>query len=174
MSGEVIGRICYKRGSGAVAFKHGGAAPVYKSGTQRGPATITISWGSGDRDLDVCGYWRGNESNAVGWNHNNQSQDPYYASWGGDNTSEGGSETIRVQMNPWSFPGTRWYYVKFNFYGKSEGAGTCTVTVTQGSKTLTANNVQCSKNRGERATSGDPGVVAKFNDLGDLLSLEVA
>lgn len=174
MSDEKIGRICYNRGSGAVAFKHGGSAVVYKKGRQQGAATFTISWGSGDHDLDICGYWRGNEAGAVGWNHATQSQNPYYATWGGDNTSEAGSETITAQMNPWSYAGGRWYYIKFNFYGKSEGAGTCTVTVTQGGKTLTANNVPCSKNRSQRATSGDPGIVAKFDDLGELLSLEVA
>lgn len=174
MSGEVRGRICYKRNNGGVAYKYGGDAIVYKQGRQLGAATITISWGSGDKDLDVCGYWRGNESGAVGWNHASQSQSPYYANWGGDNTSEGGSETISVQMVPWSYPGTRWYYVKFNFYGESSGAGTCSVTVSQSGRTLSIGNVSCSKNRGTRATSGDPGVVVKFNDLGQLLALEAA
>lgn len=174
MSGEVIGRICYKRNSGAVAFKRGGSAVVYKKGSQKGAATISISWGANDKDLDICGFWRGNESGTVGWNHGSQSQDPYYASWSGDNTSEAGSESITVQMRPWSFAGTRWYYVKFNFYGKSEGAGTCDVTVTQGGRTLYRAGVPCAKNRRTRATPGDPGVVVKFNDLGELLSLEVA
>lgn len=171
MQGDVKGRICYKRGTGEIVFKHGGDAIAYKAGRQLGAATITISWGAGDKDLDICGYWHGNEAEAVGWSHQSQSQSPYFASWGGDNTSEAGRETITVQMIPWSYSGARWFYVKFNYYGESNGSGTCNVSVSQGGRTRSMNNVGCSKNRGVRATPGDPGVVIKFNDLGECISI---
>ena len=177
MSYERAGQICHKKNGNAVAHKkNGGVAIIYKkTGNGLGAATFTISWGSGDKDLDLCAYWYGNEDGAVGWNHSSQSASPYEASWGGDNTSEGGSETITAKMTPWKFSGARRFYIKCNFYGESEGAGTCNVTVTSGSgKTKTVNGVSCSKNRGTRATTGDPGVVATFDDLGEIVSLTTA
>lgn len=175
MSNEVIGRVCFKRGTGDVAHKFGGDAVVYKTESlQFGKALISISWPSDNRDLDIMGFWTGNEAGAVGWSHASQSDPPYWAQHGGDNTSAGGTETIEIMLtdnygNPnWAFHGRREYQVHFNYYGEVNGSATCTVTITQGGKTRTL-SCGCSTNKSQRATASDPGVYFRFNDIGELV-----
>lgn len=176
MSYEKNGQVCFKKNVGDVAFKcRGGDAGcvIFKNGRQLGAATFTISWGGENKDLDILGYWRGNESEGVGWGYAQQSAAPYFATWGGDNTAAGGSETITVQMRPWNYRGTRAYQVHFNFFGEVAADAVCNVTCAQSNKTLSLRNVPCSTRKSERAGSGDPGVEAVFNDLGELLTFKV-
>lgn len=177
--GDVNGRICYSKATGGnagkVAHKSSDGAIIYKVGGSASPASITIQWGDGDKDLDICAYWRGCEEQAIGWSHRMISQSPFFAEWGGDNTSAAGSETIsNVKMDPWNYSGTPWFYIKGNFYGESEGAGAATVTVSRGGNTLGSFTFTASKRRGSRAEPGDPGVVIKFNDTGGFESIEAA
>lgn len=180
MSNEIRGQICFKRYVGDIAHKCDADDIVFKTqSTQLGAALIIISWPEDNKDLDIMGFWDGNEEGAVGWSYASHADPPYKADYSGDDTSEGGTETISVLLtdnngNPnWDFHGVRNFIVHLNYYGEVKGSAVCTVTVEKENKTITLTDVACGVNTGKRASTSDPGIVAKFNDIGELLSLEV-
>lgn len=104
--------------------------------------TVTVSWTSTGRDLDIYTTVSsgGQTTSGVGWNNGSQTSmievhsggvdGRFYAVWGGDNTGWGGAETVTVYFDgtlPNGHVEVAEVAVHANYYG--EGSGTATVTV---------------------------------------------
>lgn len=169
-SGTDAGKLCYKA-SGADVGKL-----VYK--VDAGDwTTITFAWSSKGKDLDICAYWTGAPSMAMGYGHNTstseQTSGAYHIFYSGDKTGTNEAEWVRIKMIPWS-GGARTFKVHFNFYGYSSSypESECTVIATQPSGlTIIKRNQSCSTSAGNPATTSSPYCTIEFDEAGHLQSV---
>ena len=130
--------------------------------------TVTVSWTSTGRDLDIYTTVSsgGQTTSGVGWNNGSQTSmievhsggvnGKFYAVWGGDNTGWGGAETVTVYFDgtlPDGHVGIADVAVHANYYG--EGSGTATVTVNNQTGQYSVNP---NTRYGHRAEASDPHV----------------
>ena len=167
--------LAYSPHGGHLAYKRGGNGNlIYKFDCTLW-AEIEISWGSGGKDLDICGYWTSRSSATVGWNQSGNSyrDGTYQSIWSsGDNTGVAGKERIYVRVVPWE-TSPRTYKVHFNYYGADEShtSTTCTVKVRKDDVELVKNNQSCSRDAERRAEKSDPHCTITFSDNGTPLSI---
>ena len=164
------GHLCYRAGNNHLAHNRGNGHLIYRDLDLKGTATITIEWFNSDRDLDILGFWEDDSGRRCGWSQGYSgpyNTGVYQSEWSGDNTSEAGSEWIKIKMVPWTHGGSRRYFVYFNFYG--EGSS-CNVYVEQGGKTLSKGQ-SCSSRKGQKAETSDPCCIVTFNKDGSLKEL---
>lgn len=163
--------LCFKYDNGHLAYKAGGDGNlIYKGAGDY--ALIYIEWGSGNRDLDICGYWTATSGNKVGWSYNSSfNNPPYIVEWSsGDYTGWGGMERLALRLSPWS-TSPRTFRVHFNYFGETEESPVCTVTARKGAVTITKSNQRCGTNSGSRATTSDPYCTITFDEHGTPLSI---
>ena len=191
MSG--IGKPCYKHNDGRPCYKKNGTQPIYKVSV--GDWTqISFAWGSDGSDLDIWAYWEGAPNMCAGFRKESEPQsipssDPnsnpdetcsrdgaYMLWWTGDNKTVGGSENIKVKMEPWNGGGSRRLIIKLNFYGydsEVHPGSTCTVIAAQlGGETKVKRGVECGTTKGSSAVSSAYGVVVSFDETGKLIGVQ--
>ncbi len=172
------GDLCYTGTAGALAYKKGGSALVFKT-TGGDWATITFAWGSDGSDLDICAYWDGASSMKVGFNWNTSTAElvtsPYHILYSGDVKTPDSSEWCKIKMSPWSGNSNRTFKVHLNFYGYNANdypAKTCVVIASQqNGSSLILNNVSCGTSAGSHASTNHPGVAITFDAKGFLSGL---
>ena len=172
-SASESGHLGYSPQSGHLAYKKGSGHLIYPISTDW--AIIDIIWGSGGKDLDICGYWTSRPEATVGWAQSGRSfiDGQYQSRWSsGDNTGVAGRERIFVRVMPWDTE-PRTYKVHFNYYGASDTytASTCTVKVRLGDVELVKSGQYCSRNSHSKATKSDPSCTITFGEDGTPLSL---
>ena len=167
--------LAYSRNGGHLAYKRGGDGNLIYKWDGELWAEIEISWGSGGKDLDICGYWTSRPDATVGWAQSGSSYKTgkYQSIWSsGDNTSVNGRERIYVRVVPWD-TSPRTYKVHFNYFGADDShtATTCTVKVKKDGVELVKSNQPCSRNSGKKAEKSDPSCTITFSENGTPLSI---
>lgn len=169
-SGNDAGKLCYKA-SDADAGKL-----VYKA--QAGDWTmVTFAWSSKGNDLDICAYWTGAPSMAMGYGHNESTSEQisgaYHIFYSGDVRDTNSAEWVKIKMIPWS-GGARTFKVHFNFWGYSSSypESECTVIASQiNGPTIIKRNQACGTSYHSAATTGSPSCTIEFDSTGRLVSV---
>lgn len=120
---------------------------------------VTVYWSSG-RDLDICAWTSLGASNAGYANGGGGRGDGWRFTWDGDNTSQGGSETVRLTLFLSEVAALRKKNCVINLRGNyfGEAGGGVSVVATDFKGRSLSKSFGPSSRKGEKATGGDPGV----------------
>lgn len=169
-SGADVNKLCCKA-SGADANKL-----VYKA-VAGDWTTVTFAWSSKGKDLDICAYWTGAPSMAMGYKHNTSTTEQisgaYHIFYSGDETGTNTAEWVKIKMAPWS-SGDRTFKVHFNFYGYSSTypESKCIVIASQiNGPTIIKRDQSCSTSPSNPATTSSPYCTISFDASGRLTSV---
>lgn len=177
------GSLVYKKSGGQLCYSRSTGYPIvtrYQEdpSTSNPYITITVTWNSPCDDLDICGYWKytsiPGENTYVGGSYNQATTQQLgpanrlstmSAKWGGDNTSVGGSEWVRIRIDNAVTSDNFTYVVHLNFYGEPAEGTTCSrvvhVTCTYpnsrgGTNSLQPFDITAAGRSYEAATTSDP------------------